>query len=349
MSCAADTGRDGLICPNCHLLVGVWRRLVVTRNEVALLIRRFNRKRNVFYYFKDRYALELLADFVGDGKKISQIKSSRFKSLLMKPIVKKIISEIPDGVLHDYHLRSYWPLEMNAYRITFGWWGSEDRFEREFHQLSRVGFNLVLQLNFCQDHNRQYQKLIKPENHHPFEYDFHPVNGKSERTLGWARIDIDYKSKQALIEEIQNDWIRIAHSHHITVERLVERNGENKVENETYIQDLSTLKRLKTYTENVLKPHDSIWAEALLLATIRFLRDDIGIERIFYHTHKTGSKLKYIEECKPPKSIYSELPRKFCFRKVDCIPDFIINSYRGKRARLLKSIKPESYLLEQSE
>ena len=38
----------------------------------------------------------------------------------------------------------------------------------------------------------------------PFEWTSHPVHEGRHRTLAWARIDLDWESGEALIEEIQN-------------------------------------------------------------------------------------------------------------------------------------------------
>lgn len=41
-------------------------------------------------------------------------------------------------------------------------------------------------------------------------YHGHPVRKDDVETLAWARIDLDFASNQALIEEIQSDWVKNA-------------------------------------------------------------------------------------------------------------------------------------------
>ena len=44
----------------------------------------------------------------------------------------------------------------------------------------------------------------------PFEWWSHPVRQDGRHTLAWARMDVDLDAGEALIEEIQSDWIREA-------------------------------------------------------------------------------------------------------------------------------------------
>jgi hypothetical protein len=75
---------------------------------------------------------------------------------------------------------------------------------------SRRGFNLVLQLNFSSRHDEPYRKLVDPDDYRPFELGGHPVAKGALHTLAWSRLDIDLNTGEALIEEIQTDWIREA-------------------------------------------------------------------------------------------------------------------------------------------
>ena len=45
-----------------------------------------------------------------------------------------------------------------------------------------------------------------------FDDPFHPVASGGELTLAWSRIDLDLDRGEALVEEIQSDWVRDAQS-----------------------------------------------------------------------------------------------------------------------------------------
>ena len=50
----------------------------------------------------------------------------------------------------------------------------------------------------------------------------------------------------------------------------------------------------------------------------------LGVQKIYYHTYSSGNILKVLPENEaPPKSIYTQLPKKFCFSKTDEIPPFL--------------------------
>jgi len=61
--------------------------------------------------------------------------------------------------------------------------------------------------------DRQFRRLMAPVTNCAFNGYSHPVLGSKERryfreTLAWARLDVDLESGQALVEEIQSDWVR---------------------------------------------------------------------------------------------------------------------------------------------
>ena len=101
--------------------------------------------RTKFYYFKDRYALMLLSHIVGKGMAIRDLKESRFNRLIRKPVVRKLMEVVGDG-----------------YRLTLDIWGDRDKDARFYNQTSRPGWNLVLQMNFSNRHNRSYCRMLKP-------------------------------------------------------------------------------------------------------------------------------------------------------------------------------------------
>jgi hypothetical protein len=125
-------------------------------------------------------------------------------------------------------------------------------------------------------------------------------------TLAWARIDLDFASNQALIEEIQSDWVKGV--------------GENH-KNWLYGHG-----NMHEYRE-VLRPYAKVWDEAMLTAALCFIRRELGIRDVFYHSYETGNRLKGIERYyhlgKPPRYLYTDLPKKFCFTPTSEAPDFL--------------------------
>ena len=61
----------------------------------------------------------------------------------------------------------------------------------------------------------------------------------------------------------------------------------------------------------------------MLWATLDFLRNELGLRRIYYHTAESGRLLKRIDGNLPPLSLYSDLPRKFCFDGTTEAPAFL--------------------------
>lgn len=266
-----------------------------------------------FYYFKDRYALLLLGLFVESPKAKRDVKASGLGRLLEKPTVRAAIRRATPPLLSAEVFEGYWPGDYECYLLTLGTWGSKNRHR---DQVSRPGYNLVLQLNFSSRHDEPYTRLLQPDERHPYEYSLHPVNGKQLRTLAWSRLDVDLDAGEALIEEIQTDWIRGA----LSDRRLADQRADDNV---------------VRYVDEVLAPHIPVWDEAMLAATIWFLRRELGISTIFYHTYESGAALKRIRYGRPPRSVYTRLPRKFCFAETASKPSFLAGTRKPGKARRL--------------
>jgi hypothetical protein len=89
----------------------------------------------------------------------------------------------------------------------------------------------------------------------------------------------------------------------------------------------------------VLAPFINLWSEAMLTAAIRFIYTELGINSIYYHTHESGQKIKRVCCGAPPRSLYSDLPRNFCFQVTDEDPEFIKNDrYFIRKTRSLKQV-----------
>lgn len=281
------------------------------KTQVDMIRECLGGKRTVFRYAPDSYALQLLRDYIGNGMGIAALRRSPYARLLTKPIVAEALALAGTGTLEPWHLeavlaqyRDHKPLN---FILTLDEWGSEDKDDRHWKQICRTGYELVLQLNFANDHQQHFKTLIKTDEVAPFSYHGHPVkqDGLLE-TLAWARIDLDFASNQALIEEIQSDWVK-----------NVADNDHNWLYGESNMQQ---------YRE-VLRPYARVWDEAILTAALCMIRRELGIRDVFYHSFDTGNRLKGIERYyhygKPPRYLYTELPKKFCFVPTREAPDFL--------------------------
>ncbi|TXH69293.1 MAG: hypothetical protein E6Q83_10535 [Thiothrix sp.] len=260
-------------------------------------------ERTLFRYQRDGYALQLLRDYIGTGMKITELRQSPYAQLLQKPVVKSALALASTGQLKPQHIDwTAGELATLNFVLTLDQWGTERNSQRYYHQLSRTGYQLVLQLNFANDHQQQYQQWIKAAACAEFSSWSHPVvkTGRYE-TLAWVRIDLDFALNQALIEEVQSDWVRQVKS--------------------SYLQRYYP--QLKEYREQVLKPYAQVWDEAALAAAIRLIRTDLGIKEIFYHSFETGNRMKGISANLPPRSLYSDLPQKFAFKLTAEVPKFL--------------------------
>lgn len=300
------------------------------------------RERTVFRYFKDRYALILLSHYVGEGKAIASIRESAYAALLHKPAVKALLAYAGDGYLSRDLIENFWLNELYHFVLTVGCWGSHDQ---EWDQTSRDGYNLVLQLNFSNQHDGIYKKLVKPGYAQMLNYSGHPVLGEHDRpyhreTLAWARIDLDFESDEALIEEVQSDWVREAKVLLMDIQSAKE--GTDNLPNWWSVH--GRMNHVIEYCTNILKPYQKMWSEAILAAAIDFIRSELGIGHIYFHSEKTGGRVKKIHYTQPPRSIYSKLPEKFCFQLTDEAPSFLMKDKYFRR-RYKRINNPEWFVM----
>ena len=271
-----------------------------------------------FDYFKDRYALLLLSYLIEPKIKIADLKRSAYARLLERPVVKKTLASASSGWLNRYLVNMIWDNPSYTFLLTLTTWGG---YQRTWQQTSRPGYNLVLQLNFSNQHEQPYRQLLKPTTESIFKCNGHPIMKRGQRsffreTLAWARIDLDFKDNEALIEEIQSDWIREAQENLREVLKF-----NNNEPTEIFIDGMEGDSRdLKTYFNEILKPYIQLWDEAMLTATLHFIHDELGINNIFYHSYETGCAIK---KCQPPRSLYTQLPRQFCFHPTMEAPQFL--------------------------
>lgn len=312
------------------------------REELDEVLDCFGSERTLFYYFKDRYCLSLLEWYMTKIKKqslsIGLLNKGELQNFIRKPVMKEIVKNCGDGFLTKEKMQAFWPSEFLTFTLSLDRWGEGDR---GWDQTSRNQQNLVLQVNFDNKHTTQYQRLLKPDDcYGPFEYWGHPVRQDARKTMSWIRMDFDLSTNEALIEEVQNDWLRQASSGLFRIKRGLSQRGTLKPGDIVYGVHCE-YKDFEHYVDKVLKPYQKLWAEASMLAAIQFIRNELGINTIYYHSFSTGNKLKKIYGL-PPKSMYTQLPKQFGFSLTKESPEFLLKDKHAKR--YLKAIKnPQWY------
>ena len=58
----------------------------------------------------------------------------------------------------------------------------------------------------------------------------------------------------------------------------------------------------------------------MLCAALRFIVHGLGLRTIYYHSPVSGTRLKRMKDA--PVSIYTALPRRFCFERTTAVPSF---------------------------
>ena len=112
-------------------------------DEAREIIACLGRDRTLFHYFKDRYACLLLAEQVGEGRPIREVRNLPFGRLLNRPVVRSVVRESGDGLLRADDLLSIWPEQRECYLLTLGIWGP-----RKSAQWSR-GLNVSVAAGVC--------------------------------------------------------------------------------------------------------------------------------------------------------------------------------------------------------
>lgn len=289
--------------------------------EIAAIL---PQERTKYLYFKDKYALDLLS-WLLDEHAVAEVKASQFSGLLKKPVVREAMSYLGGSRLSGSDFENVWGAEVIPYLLTIGSWGTDRHKDRGWYQTTGRDANLVLQLNFSNVHNAAYRTHVD-DTYRPFEFSAHPVARWPFRTLAWARLDLCFELDEALIEEVQTDWIRYGSRRYDYLNSL---GGDLSLEN----------RKVLRYLKDVLLPYAALWQETILSAALWFIHRELGISKVYYHTHASGCALKRIDTQLPPRSLYEALPRKFCFKRVREIPQFL-------KADIKRKLDPEFYLLD---
>lgn len=285
--------------------------------EASDVISMFGSQLAPFSYYKDRYALSLLRWAAGEGATVRSLKLGPMARLLDKPLIKAICAQnstITPALLGG--VQGGTPFRLSRYLQT---WGS-DSWNGE--QTSRPGTNLVLRLDFPEDFVAQSCRWglgfvvseLRRRNH---------MQAGDGFNLAWCRVDFDWDTGEALIEEIQTDWLRNCRSMMQGVSAW-----DFDSDAEYFHFKLKRDFRFKAYCDEQLGPLEATWSEAMLCATLEFLKDELGFSTIYMHSAATGAQIKGISwGSKPPVSLYQDLPRKFGFQQTHEVPAFLSRSW----------------------
>ena len=294
--------------------------------ELDTIIARLPRGRTLFHYFKDRYALMLLESSVAAGCSVAELKKSRFRPLMQKPLVRQAMSRAHGKHLSLQDLQSVWVDPHLTFRLSLGQWPpAGERWCRSWHQMARSGVNLVVQLNLPQHHVRGMERLLR-ESRDDLQTESHPIAPSPDFTLAWSRIDFDREHGEVLVEEVQSDWVRAA----------IAGCRQATDQHQCWPQ----------YMQRWLQPYMKSWSEAMLAATIAFVRQVLAPRRVFYYTYHTGNEVKRLTHWKPPRSLYDELPRRFCFRETHNGPLFLRDHGSRQVKRRLRDTTATWFVLD---
>ena len=299
------TRGPGLSCPP-HV-----PRHAMKQPEAEELLSCLPAGRTLFTYGKDWYAISLLRMKLHHTG-FSELKHSSMANLLAKPRVRSWLGMLGKKSVAPADLAMLYPEDAETSRLTTGLFSGWCQTSRR----TNLAWNIVLQLNLNEDDARLMDKQFPVRDDDPFERYCHPVHRGRHRTLAWARIDLDWITGEALIEEIQNDRLR-------EVRRAVERIRRNNLAEVPIYGENVSATFILNYWEKRLRISRQCWDEAMLSAAIGFIANELGIRRIYYHSPLSRAKLKRDGAADAPSSLYTDLPRKFCFERTTDLPAFL--------------------------
>ncbi|MEM7296928.1 MAG: hypothetical protein AAF391_01530 [Bacteroidota bacterium] len=301
----------------------------MTPLEIEFIEKTIGSDQKYFYYYRDKYALQLLKYHVKDGIKVNELKSSRYQGLLHKEVVREALKSCGKNVLHQDMLLDQPVMDGKEFNYTLSKWGEYIPHRNDcWYQTSRPGLSLVLQLNFDFWHNNKYHELIKYDHVDPFVFSCHPVSKNRQFTMSWTRLDIDLDRGEILIEEIQNDWLREVNTLAKDLKEITK--DKKKRRKRHWFFDYYRPSKFCDYAD-FLEQYQKIWDEATLSLAIHFAKQELGLNDIYYHDFDSGNVLKDLEYGKPPRSLYTQLPKRFCFEKTDRAPEMILKDKYMKR------------------
>lgn len=294
-----------------------------------------------FYHYPDRHSAWLLAQAMPGDCPVRTLRQSRVARFLDRPLLRPAVAGC-GGTLRQRDVialahagRAVQMAGLSAgamaaletafsgvwrdHELSFTSWGTGPNWA--WHQISRPGGNLVMQLGFPSEHAAILGRHFRAPVRKTFEVPSHPIREQGRPTLAWVRLDIDLASGVALIEEVQSDWLREVRWQ---AEHLRERDPQSR-----------QLKTLEGYEAGLRAAYAKGWAEVALLAALCLLVNEFAVRDIWMHQPGPGAVLKHIHSTHPPRSLYSDLPKSFGFRPKRDAPAFL----QRPRRKALKALR----------
>ena len=248
--------------------------------------------RTLFSYGRDKFAPMLLGYLLNSGWDTNSIRQSQFKRLCERPPVKALLAA--QGRM-DLTLAQMAFAQINdekIWRLSLSRWGNSKNFR--WNQNSRRGCSLVLQLNFSNEHDVHFRRLFPFAKWPLFNFDCHPVS-KTANTLAWARIDLDLDRNEALIEEIQSDWVRRVNSAVEQPQLFLKRYQRHLSEPQSLPAPDAFKAAVQKYRDDILPKFAKDWQEITMAACLFFTFEELGLSRVYMHECETGNRLKGLE------------------------------------------------------
>ena len=294
-----------------------------------------------FHYYADRESPWLLAQWMPETAPVRALRAASYGHLLDRPAMRPVLGRC-DGRLEQLdvlalaHADRAFSMPHLSVAARAGleqvfqarWFDFELTFDEwEAVQTTRGKWNLVVQLGFSSDHADLLGRHFKKDMRGNFEFYDHPVRREGRPTLAWARLDLDPASGCCLIEEVQSDWLR-----NVADER--EWLGQSAPQSRD-------ARATAAYERELRARYGKIWPKAMLLGVLMLLRDTLGYRDVWMHQHEAGAVLKDIRYALPPRSLYSQLPKSFCFVPTRGLPDMLSGRLGrfGARLRALKRLQ----------
>ncbi|MCP5071906.1 MAG: hypothetical protein GY947_01260 [Rhodobacteraceae bacterium] len=308
------------------------------------MIRRILPETSPFYYFPDRESAWLLSRLMEGDARVCELQRSPLAKLLNRPAVQPLVaacggrlqrrdllplaqcgSVTADSRVSRLGEQALFSGPLRGYELSLASWGLEQSDWR-WQQISRPGGNLVLQVNFPAEHASMFGRFMEWEHWKQFEWYSHPVRRRGQPTMGWVRLDICLQTGVALIEEIQSDWFREVREQREYLTRQRPRSRD--------------LRNVTAYETALVKAYGRDWQRVCLLAALILLVDEFGCHEVFMHQPDAGAALKDIRYSYPPRSLYSQLPKSFCFEPTRDVPEFLRRPASKTLRRLRGGGKP---------
>lgn len=309
-----------------------------------------------FPYFADRESAWLLSAQMRDTSRVSDIRGGPLGRFLNRPVLKPLVADC-GGVLRVEDVEALadpgaafdgadlspagWKALGDVYdrdwldfELSFSRWPGEQECNCFWAQVSRPRQNLVVQLGFPSDQAALLAKTRSLASRKDFEYADHPVRLNGRPTLAWVRVDIEYDAREALIEEVQSDWLKFVGWRVSTLAR------------QQRVRSSRAFRLLLEYQAALTRRYAKLWPKAALLAAMSVLHDRLDIKRFWMHQPEGGVLLKGIKGRAPPRSLYTDLPRSFGMEPVRTMPEWLKTANRKNFRRMQAGKAPFFWYLD---